>query len=109
MLKQFQLQKAQDLIAVELKPVNSTFSAKSLDLSPGSPSLKIGRQTSPKQPPTAQNGIFDSKVLSRQHAELWLNGDDGRVCASFLFFMFLGDFDSCMRRCCSGLYQRCGK
>jgi len=32
---------------------------------------KIGRQTNAKTVPTATNGFFDSKVLSRQHAEIW--------------------------------------
>ena len=33
--------------------------------------LRIGRQTNAKTQPTAVNGYFDSKVLSRQHAEVW--------------------------------------
>jgi len=33
--------------------------------------LRIGRQTNAKTVPTAVNGYFDSKVLSRQHAEVW--------------------------------------
>lgn len=33
--------------------------------------LRIGRQTNAKTLPTAVNGYFDSKVLSRQHAEVW--------------------------------------
>ena len=33
--------------------------------------LRIGRQTNAKTVPTAVNGFFDSKVLSRQHAEVW--------------------------------------
>ncbi|KAI8880447.1 SMAD/FHA domain-containing protein [Backusella circina FSU 941] len=33
--------------------------------------VKIGRQTSTKTIPTPLNGYFDSKVLSRVHAELW--------------------------------------
>ena len=33
--------------------------------------LRIGRQTNAKTQPTAVNGFFDSKVLSRQHAEVW--------------------------------------
>ena len=32
--------------------------------------VKIGRKTSPKNPPESTNGIFDSKVLSRAHAEI---------------------------------------
>ena len=33
--------------------------------------LKIGRQTNAKTVPTPLNGYFDSKVLSRAHAEIW--------------------------------------
>ncbi|DAA73334.1 TPA_exp: Uncharacterized protein A8136_5259 [Trichophyton benhamiae CBS 112371] len=33
--------------------------------------LRIGRQTNAKTLPTPANGYFDSKVLSRQHAEVW--------------------------------------
>lgn len=33
--------------------------------------LRIGRQTNAKTVPTAVNGYFDSKVLSRQHAEVY--------------------------------------
>ncbi|CAN9359040.1 unnamed protein product [Alternaria alternata] len=33
--------------------------------------LRIGRQTNNKTIPTPLNGYFDSKVLSRQHAEVW--------------------------------------
>ena len=39
--------------------------------------IKFGRQISPKSPPNADNGIYDSKVLSRQHAEMW--SENGRV------------------------------
>ena len=33
--------------------------------------MKIGRQTNAKTVPGERNGYFDSKVLSRQHAEFW--------------------------------------
>lgn len=33
--------------------------------------MKIGRQTNAKTVPGERNGYFDSKVLSRQHAEVW--------------------------------------
>ncbi|KAL7750749.1 hypothetical protein RI367_003706 [Sorochytrium milnesiophthora] len=36
--------------------------------------VKIGRQTSSKNAPAATNGVFDSKVLSRNHAEVWAQG-----------------------------------
>ena len=36
--------------------------------------VKIGRQTNAKTLPGERNGYFDSKVLSRQHAEVWEDG-----------------------------------
>ncbi|KAI5285415.1 hypothetical protein KEM52_002452, partial [Ascosphaera acerosa] len=36
-------------------------------------------QTNPKTVSTPSNGFFDSKVLSRQHAEVWAT-PDGRIC-----------------------------
>lgn len=54
-----------------LLPLNGTFERKQINvpLQPGT--LKIGRQTNAKTIPNAVNGYFDSKVLSRSHAELW--------------------------------------
>lgn len=36
--------------------------------------VKIGRQTNAKTVPGERNGYFDSKVLSRTHAEVWSEG-----------------------------------
>lgn len=33
--------------------------------------VKIGRQTNSKTVPGERNAYFDSKVLSRTHAEIW--------------------------------------
>ncbi|KAI9091138.1 hypothetical protein DFS34DRAFT_635955 [Phlyctochytrium arcticum] len=57
-----------------LESQNETFSTKSLDLFE---TIKIGRKVTPKSGPEATNGIFDSKVLSRNHAEIWYA--DGKV------------------------------
>ncbi len=43
--------------------------------------IKIGRQTNAKTAPGERNGYFDSKVLSRMHADVW--EQDGKV--GFLF------------------------
>lgn len=51
-----------------LEPLNDTFASKRLDLISV---IKVGRQVSQKLPPAVENGIFDSKVLSRQHAEIF--------------------------------------
>jgi hypothetical protein len=41
--------------------------------------VEIGRQTNTRTVPTENNGYFDSKVLSRQHAAVW--EEAGKVCA----------------------------
>ena len=54
-----------------LQPLTGTFERKHI-LVPFFPDVqKIGRQTNQKTIPAANNGYFDSKVLSRQHAEIW--------------------------------------
>ncbi|KAG0271216.1 hypothetical protein BGZ95_000979, partial [Linnemannia exigua] len=59
-----------------LEPVNDTFVLKSLEL-PDQVKVKIGRQTGVTTAPHPSNGYFDSKVLSRVHAEVW--SDSGKV------------------------------
>lgn len=39
--------------------------------------IQVGRAVANKARPTTDNAIFDSKVLSRTHAEIW--ADNGRV------------------------------
>ncbi|KAG2355594.1 hypothetical protein BDR07DRAFT_1453736 [Suillus spraguei] len=53
-----------------LYPLNDTFIPKHISLHNGQ-RVKIGRQTNTKTIPGERNGYFDSKVLSRQHAEIW--------------------------------------
>lgn len=56
---------------LSLLPMTGTFERKHITV-PYSPEvLKIGRQTNAKTVPTTTNGYFDSKVLSRQHAEIF--------------------------------------
>ncbi|KAG0218488.1 hypothetical protein BGX33_007270 [Mortierella sp. NVP41] len=59
-----------------LEPDNSGFAIKSLEL-PDQTRIKIGRQTGVATAPSNSNGYFDSKVLSRVHAEVW--SDSGKV------------------------------
>ncbi|KAG0337160.1 hypothetical protein BG004_007756 [Podila humilis] len=59
-----------------LEPLNETFALKSLDL-PEHSRVKIGRQTGVTTAPNPTNGYFDSKVLSRVHAEVW--SENGKV------------------------------
>lgn len=54
-----------------LAPLNSTFERKQITVPFYPEVLRIGRQTNVKTVPTQVNGFFDSKVLSRQHAEVW--------------------------------------
>ncbi|KAL6713614.1 hypothetical protein ACLMJK_009079 [Lecanora helva] len=54
-----------------LLPMTGTFTRKQISVPYYPDVLRIGRQTNQKTLPTAINGYFDSKVLSRQHAEVW--------------------------------------
>ena len=54
-----------------LLPMNGTFERKQIGVPFFPDVLRVGRQTNAKTVPTPSNGFFDSKVLSRQHAELW--------------------------------------
>lgn len=65
--------------ALHLHPLNDTFAPKQISLTPPGPQnrVKIGRQTNAKTIPHPNNGYFDSKVLSRMHAEVW--SQEGKV------------------------------
>lgn len=54
-----------------LTPLNGTFERKTISVPTYPDVIKIGRQTNAKTIPTPYNGFFDSKVLSRSHAEIW--------------------------------------
>ena len=54
-----------------LLPMNGTFERKQIGVPFFPEVLRIGRQTNAKTVPTPANAYFDSKVLSRQHAEIW--------------------------------------
>lgn len=58
-----------------LLPMTGTFERKHITVPYFPEVLRIGRQTNAKTVPTAVNGYFDSKVLSRQHAEVWADRD----------------------------------
>ncbi|CAA20309.1 SIP/FAR complex FHA domain subunit Csc1 [Schizosaccharomyces pombe] len=59
---------------ITLTPLNESFQTKKLVISP-STIYKIGRHTNKSTSPSPSNLFFNSKVLSRQHAELWLDKD----------------------------------
>jgi len=56
---------------LRLLSLNDTFEPKAIPVPFSPDTLRIGRQTNDKTVPTPTNGFFDSKVLSRQHAEIW--------------------------------------
>ncbi|KAG5518782.1 hypothetical protein PMAC_002753 [Pneumocystis sp. 'macacae'] len=56
-----------------LEPLNETFERKCLRLPVWPQTLRMGRQTSSRTVPSSSNGFFDSKVLSRAHAEVWMD------------------------------------
>lgn len=63
---------SQDAGAVlALLPMNGTFERKQIAVPFYPENMRVGRQTNAKTVPTTSNGYFDSKVLSRQHAEIW--------------------------------------
>ena len=64
------------LPALYLYPLNDSFVPKHISLV-SNQRVKIGRQTNAKTVPAERNGYFDSKVLSRQHAEVW--EENGKV------------------------------
>ncbi|KAL5632705.1 hypothetical protein ACGC1H_005604 [Rhizoctonia solani] len=66
----YQMQPPPACPALYLYPLNDTFVPKQIALG-GGVRVKIGRQTNAKTVPGERNGYFDSKVLSRQHAEVW--------------------------------------
>ena len=61
-----------------LLPLTGTFERKHITVPYGPEVLRIGRQTNVKTLPTPVNGYFDSKVLSRQHAEVWAS-PEGKI------------------------------
>jgi hypothetical protein len=67
------------LPSLYLYPLNDSFIPKHIHLPQGQ-RIKIGRQTNAKTAPGERNGFFDSKVLSRQHAEVWEDAGKVRPC-----------------------------
>lgn len=65
-------------VILHLLPINNTFERKTITVPFYPDVLRIGRQTNQKTIPTPLNGYFDSKVLSRQHAEVYADRD-GRI------------------------------
>ncbi|KAJ7248253.1 SMAD/FHA domain-containing protein [Mycena haematopus] len=62
--------------ALHLYPLDDSFVPKRIALG-GGVRVKIARPPNTKTQPGERNGYFDSRVLSRQHAEVWEEG--GRI------------------------------
>ncbi|KAF8174689.1 SMAD/FHA domain-containing protein [Mycena galopus ATCC 62051] len=62
--------------ALYLYPIDDSFVPRRVALG-GGQRVKIGRRTNAKAQPGETNGYFFSRVLSRQHAEVWEQG--GRI------------------------------
>lgn len=63
---------------LHLSPMNGTFERKTINVPYAPDCMRIGRQTNQKTVPSPVNGFFDSKVLSRQHAEIYADRQ-GRI------------------------------
>jgi hypothetical protein len=81
----YQMQPPPACPALYLYPLNDTFIPKQIALA-GGVRVKIGRQTNAKTVPGERNGFFDSKVLSRQHAEVWEEGGKVSLLRPYLTF-----------------------
>ena len=66
----------QSFPALYLYPLNDSFTPKQISLA-GGQRVTIGRQTNQRTAPSEHNGFFNTKVLSRRHAEIW--EDAGRM------------------------------
>lgn len=64
---------------VTLLPLNDTFLKKQLLIATFPETTKLGRPTGTKHKPDVNNGYFDSRVLSRNHAQLYIDGDTGKL------------------------------
>lgn len=71
--------RSQYSLVLGLSSLNNTFDKKSIILPFYPDFLRLGRQTNAKTQPAPDNGYFDSRVLSRAHAEVWADYDTGRV------------------------------
>ncbi|KAG2732271.1 hypothetical protein G9P44_004688 [Scheffersomyces stipitis] len=64
---------------VTLLPLNDTFTKKHLPVSTFPETTKLGRPTGTKHKPDVTNGYFDSRVLSRNHAQIYIDPSNGKL------------------------------
>ncbi|KAK9241116.1 hypothetical protein V1525DRAFT_447649 [Lipomyces kononenkoae] len=69
----------QDTVYLYLVPLNNTFTRKCISVPFYPNTMLLGRQMNSRTIPTPENGFFDSRVLSRQHAEIWADRNTGQV------------------------------
>jgi len=68
--------------ALYLCPLNADSFVKHINLT-NNQLVKISRQTNTHTVPAENNSNFDSKVLSRQHSEVWEENTEVRCCYTF--------------------------
>lgn len=64
---------------VTLSSLNETFAQKHLSVPYYPDTRKLGRPTGAKIKPDVTNGFFDSRVLSRNHAAMYVDGNSGKL------------------------------
>ncbi|KAG7661309.1 uncharacterized protein J8A68_005201 [[Candida] subhashii] len=64
---------------VSLLPLNDTFIKKHLPVATYPETTKLGRPTGTKHKPDVTNGYFDSRVLSRNHAQIYIEPSSGKL------------------------------
>ncbi|KAK6200237.1 uncharacterized protein RJT21DRAFT_42023 [Scheffersomyces amazonensis] len=64
---------------VTLIPLNDTFIKKHLPVSTFPETTKLGRPTGTKHKPDVTNGYFESRVLSRNHAQIFIDPSNGKL------------------------------
>ena len=64
---------------VTLLPLNDTFIKKHLPVATYPETTKLGRPTGTKFKPDVTNGYFDSRVLSRNHAQIYIDPKNGKL------------------------------
>ncbi|KAK9464458.1 hypothetical protein V1512DRAFT_230747 [Lipomyces arxii] len=69
--KQTLKQQSANTVYLYLISLNNTFNRKCLKIPFFPQTMLLGRQLNTRTAPTPDNGYFDTKVLSRQHAEIW--------------------------------------
>lgn len=64
---------------VTLLPLNDTFIKKHLPIAIYPETTKLGRPTGTRHKPDVNNGYFDSRVLSRNHAQIFIDSSSGKL------------------------------